>query len=162
VKKVILILLLIVAAYLLWRWWNSGRDDAAAADRGQDLVFDRLWVDHMPQSETDTFQLFAAVTEQPIGVFQQTSVWKGSFEMFRYQDKGDGQIVITYPQSKDNERASYRARRCSERGFDYCLELGGNSRGTKRYYSQKGWEIGGAHDALSIEADAARLLQLHP
>ena len=160
-KKLLLVLLLIVAAYLLWRWWNSGRDEAASADRGQELVFDRLWVDHMPKSETDTFQLFAAVTEQPIGIFQQTSVWKGAFELFRYEDKGDGQILFNYPQSSAKERAGYRARKCSEQGFDYCLELSGASRGVRRYYSQRGWEIGAATPS-AIESRAAELLHLVP
>ena len=50
-----------------------------------------------------------------------------------------------------------KARRCSENGMDFCLELDGASRGAKRYYSREGWEIkGGNLDAIEREVDAVR------
>lgn len=138
-KKLIWILILVIAGYLLWRWWNSDR--AGTADRGQKLVYDRLWVDHLPKDDRDTINVFAAITDDPIGIFQSTSMWKGAFEVFRYENAGDGKIVLQYPQTRDKERAAYRARSCSEKGFDFCMELDGASRGVKRYFSQKGWEL---------------------
>jgi len=156
-KKLALLLLVLLGVYFLWRWW-TGRD-AATADRGRQLVYDRVWIDHLPTSETDSFQLFAAVTEQPMGVFQATSMWKGSFEMFRYEDKGDGKAVITYPQSKDKERVSYRAYKCKEGKFQFCLELDGASRGTRRYYSQDGWEIGSQTSLPTLGARIEALSQ---
>ncbi|HZS35648.1 MAG TPA: hypothetical protein VFF06_02415 [Polyangia bacterium] len=159
-KKILFILLLILAAYLFWRWWTS---DASALDgRGQDLVYDRLWVDHVPKSDTDTFQIFAAVTEQPIGIFQAGSSWKGSWELFRYDNKGDGKIVFVYPQTRESERGSYRATKCSEKGFDYCLELAGNSRGARRYFSQKGWELRGTHGFDELKARVSELETFAP
>jgi hypothetical protein len=157
VKKILLILLVILAAYLFWRWWTS--DSVSAFDgRGQELVYDRIWIDHMPTSETDTVQLFVAVTEQPLGIFESTSMWKGAHELFRYENKGDGKIIFQYPQTREQERGAYRATRCSEKKFDFCLELAGNSRGARRYYSQKGWEIGSLDEARlrvdQIEHDA--------
>lgn len=155
-KKILFILILALAAYLLWRWWNSGQ--AAVADRGEKTFYNRLWVDHLPRSDTDTIQIFAAITDEPIGIFQQTSTWKGSFELFRYEPAGDGKAVFFYPQSKDKERVGYRAVTCSEKGFDFCMELQGASRGTRRYFSQRGWEVG--HTQLPAAADslAHRLL----
>jgi hypothetical protein len=139
VKKLIFIIILVLAAYLLWRWWNS--DKAGTADRGGQLVYDRLWVDHLPKDDRDEINVFAAISDEPIGIFQATSMWRGSFELFRYENKGDGKIVITYPQTRDKERAAYRAKPCNEKGFDFCMELDGASRGVKRYFSQKGWEL---------------------
>jgi len=150
-KKLLFILILALAAYLLWRWWNSGKD-AGTADRGEKTFYDRLWVDHLPKSETDTFELFAAVTEQPMGIFQSTSAWKGSFEIFRYEPAGDGKAVLFYPQNKQKERVSYRASACSEKGFDFCMELSGASRGARRYYSQRGWELSGQTSLPSVRA----------
>jgi hypothetical protein len=141
-KKLLFILLLVLAAWLLWRWWTS--DEALTADRGEKLFYNRVWVDHLPKTETDTVSVFAAVTEEPIGIFQAMSTWKGQFELFRYEPAGDGKMVLMYPQTKEKERVGYRARPCSEKGFDYCLEMQGASRGTQRYFSQRGWEIGRA------------------
>jgi hypothetical protein len=159
VKKILFILLLVLAAYLIWRWWNSdGRSTAADEGRGKEIMFDRMWIDHMPRGETDTVQIFAAVTEQPFGVFQSSSSWRGAWELFMYDDKGDGKIVLQYGQTRESERASYRAARCDEKGFEFCLELSGNSRGVKRYYSRKGWEIGGAGGMAALRAREAELL----
>jgi len=157
VKKLLLLLLLILAAYLLWRWYH--RDQRAdVADRGNAIFFDRLWVDHLPKSDTDTIQIFAAIRDEPIGIFQKTSAWKGEFELFRHEDKGDGKIVMSYPQSRESERVSYRAWRCDEGRFTFCLDVQGASRGTRRYVSEKDWELGSAHDAAALTARARALL----
>ena len=149
-KKILWIVLLVVVAYLAWRWWR-GPSDAATADRGQSLVFDRLWVDHLPSSQTDAFDIFAAVTEQPIGVFDHRSQWKGEWELFRYEPRGDGQLEILYPASKGKARVSYRAWKCNEKkDFDFCLEMSGG-KGPKKYYSQRGWEIGSVEAARALE-----------
>ncbi len=159
-KKLLFLLLLIVAAYFLWRWWHS---DAEVA-RGQELFYDRLWVDHLPRNESDTIQITAAVTEQPVGVFQAASAWKGAYELFRYQPRGDGKIDLVYPASGAREQARYHAWRCHQKDqetdgkqkFDFCLEIEGASRGVKRYYSLAGWEIG-SRSLDKGRADAARL-----
>lgn len=149
-KKLIWVLILILVAYLAWRWWRGG-SDANVADRGQQFFYDRLWVDHLPSTETDTFNIFAAVTEQPVGVFDRRSVWKGEWELFRYEGRGDGQIELLYPQSKSKARMSYRAWKCTEKkDFDFCLEVSGG-KGPKKYYSQRGWEIGSVDGARAIE-----------
>ena len=153
-KKLLFLLLLILAAYLLWRYW--WRDDAEMA-RGQELFYDRIWVDHLPKSETDTFQIMVAVTEQPLGVFQQTSRWKGQFELFKYQARGDGQVELVYPQTGSREKVRYRAWKCKEQSFDFCLQVDGASRGLKKYYSLEGMEIG-SHSLAEAQSAASRLL----
>jgi hypothetical protein len=161
-KKIIFILILALAAYLLWRWWNSGMQ-AGTADRGEKTFYNRLWVDHLPKSDTDTIKLFAAITDEPIGIFQSTSTWKGEFELFRYEPAGDGKATLFYPQTKQKERVGYRAEPCKEKGFDFCMELQGASRGTRRYFSQRGWEIGHAQlPAAAADSLAHRLLQSAP
>ena len=86
--------------------------------------------------------MFAALTEQPIGVFQSASQFKGDYELFTYQVSGDV-LRLVYPQTDDKEKVKARAWACREDGMDYCLELKGASRGVRRYRSKRGWEIGG-------------------
>jgi hypothetical protein len=157
-KKLLLVILLILVAYLAWRAWRRV-PGGAAADRGQSLFYDRLWVDHLPTSPTDRIQLFAAVTEQPVGIFDQRSHWKGDWELFHHEARGDGQVELLFPQSKSKSRVSYRAWKCNEKKeFDFCLELTGG-KGAKKYYSQRGWEIGSLPAARAAEA---RLLSAAP
>jgi hypothetical protein len=149
-KKLWWIILLLLVAYFVWRSWR--RDGAMApADRGQSVVFNRMWVDHLPASETDRLQIFAAVTDEPLGIFDARSAWTGQWEQFRYEPRGDGQLELFYPQSKTKQRVSYRAWKCNEqRDFDYCLELTG-TKGARKYYSQRGWEIGTLDGARGLE-----------
>ena len=144
-KKLLVLAVVSTCAFAGWRVLRGGGGDGAGAahDGGGTQVLDRVWVDHMPRHERDQFSIFVAITDEPVGVFQTRSVWKGHFEMFRHETHGD-EIRILYPQDHHRERVTAKARKCSEDGFDYCLELDGASRGVRRYYSRKGWEVDGA------------------
>jgi hypothetical protein len=137
-KKLVLVAVLAVIGGLgVYRWKSAPKAEATDAK----LVTDRIWIDHMPRNDRDTINVFAALTEQPVGVFQAASQWKGAYELFRYEAHGD-EMRLVFPQTGDREKITAKARRCSERGMDFCLELDGASRGVKRYYSRKGWEVG--------------------
>ena len=151
-KKVLLVIVAVVVGVSLWSWRRG-----AAPDSDKNLITDRIWIDHIPRGERDTIQVFAAVSEHSVGVFQATSQWRGAFEAFRYETSG-GEMRLLFPQTGDRETVRAKARRCNEGGMDFCLELDGASRGVKRYYSREGWEIGGARDLDAIEhqIDAVR------
>ena len=117
-------------------------DDWRSAALDPSMALDRIWIDEVPQGPRDTSNLFAAVTEEPFGGFLRTSQWKGGYEFFNYEARGD-ELRVVYPQTGDREKIKVRAWRCKERDMDYCLELSGATRGVKRYRSQAGMEIGG-------------------
>jgi hypothetical protein len=148
-KKLIVALLVVGTAVAAWRWRSGSSESEAIDDK---LVFDRLWVDHMPRNDKDTIQIFAAITDEPIGIFQETSAWKGAFELFRYESH-EGEIRMVFPQSNEKNKVKAKARTCNDkRDMDYCLELTGTNRGVKKYYSRKGWEIDGNHMQDRIES----------
>jgi hypothetical protein len=128
----------------------------APADSEQ-LVLDRLWIDHIPKTETDTVQVFVAITEEPFGAFQAASQWRGAYELFTYE-RGKDELRITYPQTRERETVKAVGRRCDEGSMDYCLELKGASRGVKKYYSRKGWELDGVNRA-ALETRSKALLE---
>ena len=104
----------------------------------------------MPKTESDMIHIFAAITEEPIGIFQATSQWKGNHELFVYEAHGDT-IRAMYPQDRSKEELKVSASTCNEvRDMDYCLEIKGASRGAKKYYSRKGWEIDAASNAQDV------------
>lgn len=132
------------AGYALYHWQS---DDAVApaAQAEQVAATDRLWIDHIPRNDKDVIQIFVALTEEPVGIFQATSQWKGEFELFRYEQHG-GEMRMVFPQTGTRDRVRVKATECDRNGMDYCLELQGASRGVKRYYSREGWEIGSVRD----------------
>ena len=135
-KKLLVLVVVSAVGVGAWRWHST----SAVSTSDAKLVQDRIWVDHVPKNDRDVFNVFLALTEQPFGIFQQTSAWKGSHEIFRYE-ANDGELRLVFPQNGDKETVRAKARTCNEGGMDYCLELSGSSRGVKRYYSRKGWEI---------------------
>jgi hypothetical protein len=141
-KQLLALALLGTVSYGAYRLIGSSSTDTPApvVNDGEQLVLDRIWIDHIPKNDRDTIQVFAAISEEPFGVFQAASSWKGNYELFRYEPSGN-QLKIVYPQTNDRETVKHNARRCSENQMDFCLELSGGSRGVKRYYSRKGWEI---------------------
>ena len=152
-KKAFLALTVIAGVgYGVVRWQGAEtpapRDDAS-------LVTDRLWIDHIPRSDKDVVQVFAALTQEPVGVFQATSQWKGEFEVFRYEQHGN-ELRMLFPQTGTRDRVKAKATECDRGGMDYCLELQGASHGVKRYYSREGWEIGSIRDVNTLARTLAQ------
>lgn len=115
------------------------------------LLVGRVWVDQLPQRDTDHVEAFLVIEEPSMGAFQRASSYEGSFELFKYEPRGDGKLVMLFPQSKKKYDVKYDAKTCSVSGFDYCLSLDGAPRGAAKYVSKKGWEIEGS-SAAEIEA----------
>ena len=145
-KKLVLLVVLGVAAASIWSWSRT----AEPLDSAERLFSDRVWLDHIPRNERDTINVLVAISEHSIGAFQATSAWRGAFEAFRYEASG-GELRLLFPQTGDRERARVKARRCDEGHMDFCLEIDGASRGVKKYYSRKGWEIDGARDLDAVK-----------
>jgi len=147
-----------IAGIALGGWKLHSHSTVIDRDGGK-LVADRIWIDHMPRNERDTINAFLALTSDPLGVFQATSRWQGQFELFKYEQRGN-EIRAVFPHTGSKETFKTKARECSEKGFDFCLELDGGKHGVKRYYSMEGWDIGNAADAqqkiLKIETDATK------
>lgn len=138
-KPLVVFSLVVVGAVMLARWMSDGPEEGGDGSE-PGLALNRLWLDHLPTNAKDTVNVFVAITEQPIGVFQSASQWKGNFELFTHEAKGD-KLRLVFPQNGEKEKLKVRAWKCKHRDMDYCLELTGSSRGVKRYHSRTGWEI---------------------
>ncbi len=139
-KKAFLVMAVVsTAAFATYKFTRS---DAPVVKTDATLTQDRIWIDHLPRNDRDTFQIFLALTEEPVGIFQAASQWAGQYEIFRYEMNGE-EIRFVFPQNGDREKATAKARECRDNGHDYCLDISGTKRGVKKYYSRKGWEIDG-------------------
>ena len=139
----------VAIAGALAAWQLTSSPDAPAPSAERKLVLDRLWIDHIPKNDRDPVKVFIALTQEPVGVFQTASMWKGEYELFQFEMHGN-ELRAVFPQHRDKEVFTATGTHCKEAGMDYCLELSGASRGAKKYVSRKGWEIDGAvsRDAL--------------
>jgi hypothetical protein len=121
---------------------------AAAADEATPAL-DRLWIDHLPANPRDEISVFLALSDEPLGIFQTASQWRGKYEMFQHETSGED-VRIVYPATGERETVRIRARKCDDNGWEYCLEMKGASRGVKKYYSMEGWEVGSTDAAAPL------------
>lgn len=150
-KKLLVLALISGTAYGAWNvLGSSGEERAASSDL---KPTDRLWLDRLPRTERDTINVFVTITDERLGVFQAGSRWRAAYELFHFEAQGD-QLEIVYPQTSERERVTAKVTACDENGMDYCMDVVGATRGVKRYYSMKGWEIDGGLDAVQPKLDA--------
>ena len=151
----VLVVMIALLGAAAWTWWPHGtsRDERVA-------VANRVWIERLPASDRDAVDALIVIDDEDndlaAGVFQRSSVWQGRYEIFTFERDGD-RLALTFPQTGTHETVQARARRCNERGMDYCLELTGSSRGVTRYVSKKGWELGD-HDLRAARAHADALV----
>lgn len=137
-KKTVWVVMLAALAFVAWR---GLRGDAVDDERrGADLFYGRVWIDHLPASPDEAFHVFGTADREPLGWFAKRTRWKGAWEIFKYEERGDGKVEIVRPQTGERLRVTYRAWHCDQDKFDYCLELSGAPAGPTRFYSKKGWE----------------------
>lgn len=149
-KKLVLAAMLAAVAYGGWRWRHAAPVDTS----GPKLVFNRLWIDHLPSNERDPFHVFIASTPESIGGFAEETVWHGQMERFRFETAGDS-IHAIFPWTGDREKLTLKATRCEEADMDFCLEISGSKHGVSHYYSRTGWERrGDGIDSLDREIQA--------
>ena len=146
-RTLLLIAALGAAGYGTWHYTHK-----AEPTKGNELVRDRVWIDHLPRNEREPIQTFMVLKEQPVGLYNNASMWRGNYELFRYEMQGR-QFRMEFPQTGDRESVKAEASRCDQGGMDFCLELDGGTRGVKRYFSREGWEIGSLDEGRAkIEA----------
>lgn len=125
-------------------WLSRGPSE----DANSKLMFGRVWLDKVPERATDYAQVFGALEDDPLSVFQKSSSYEGAWALYGYELRGEGKILFMFAQDKSRHEAKFRAWECNENGYDYCLELDGAPRGPKRYYSKKGWEFDGGEAGM--------------
>jgi hypothetical protein len=150
-KKSLAVLSILGLVGVFWGLRASPTDE-------NELAFNRVWISHLPQHEKDKISIFAMIDEEEIGIFDERSLFQGDFDIFEYRKDGNS-ILITLLQTEKKSKSSFKASRCNEKGFDFCLEIRGNQRGPSRYVSRKGWEIESTDAALALARKISALTE---
>ena len=133
-KRLFAVAVIVAIGVTGWSWMR----DEPVAPAGDDLLYNRFWIDHLPQGEKDTVKVFALWQPESFGVFADQNRWHEERERFRYEVDGD-RVHAIFPWSGDRETFTVKASRCDEADMDYCLDVIGSKHGVKRYYSRHGW-----------------------
>lgn len=110
------------------------RGQRVAADQARLLLLDRNWIDVMPQAKHDKLHVFRFVPSMGGGVFQDRTIFKGIFELFRFEATGE-EIHFDLLETDQDIRARYTIEEVSGPApFDLRLTIPESPRGPKVYY----------------------------
>ena len=101
-----------------------------------DLLTDRNWIDRMPRTERDKLHVYRFVPTMGGGVFQDRTIYKGTFELFRFDVKND-EIHFVLPETHQDVVSKFRIESVDgPEPFDLKLTVEADPRGPGVYY---GW-----------------------
>ena len=102
-----------------------------------DLLIDRNWIDRMPKTDRDKLHVYRFVPSMGGGVFQDRTLYKGTFELFHFSAKGD-ELHFVLPETHQDIVSKYRIEEVDgPEPFDLKLTIEADPRGPSVYYGMR-------------------------
>lgn len=112
----------------------SSHPKTIEGDQARQLLLDRNWIDHMPQNDRDRLHVYRFVPSMGGGVFQDRTLFKGTFELFMFEATGD-EIRFVLPETHEKATSRYRIEAVDGPApFDLKLTIDADPRGPQTYY----------------------------
>jgi hypothetical protein len=109
---------------------SSKIDDAQA----RQLLIDRNWIDQMPQTERDRLHVYRFVPKMGGGVYQDRTIFKGTFELFQFETHGD-QLRFNLLETHQRVTSHFKIEKVDgPKPFDLKLTIDPDPRGPGVYY----------------------------
>jgi hypothetical protein len=111
--------------------------NALSEAEAEQMLINRNWMDLWPASETEKLHVFRFVPTMGGGVFQDRTLFQGTFELFTYRvDKG--QIRFHLHHEKQRVDTNFRIENVEgPKPFDLKLTLDDSPRGPHVYYGRR-------------------------
>jgi hypothetical protein len=98
------------------------------------VLLDRNWIEHMPETERDRFHVYRFVPSMGGGVFQDRTIFKGTFELFKFETAAD-EIRFDLLETHDKVVSKFRIEEVDgPKPFDLRLTINADPRGPQVYY----------------------------
>jgi hypothetical protein len=113
---------------------NSATSSRVSTDDAPKLLIDRNWMDRMPETDRDKLFVYRFVPSMGGGVFQDRTLFKGTFELFSFKATGDT-ITFDLHETKNKVTSRYVIERVDGPApFDLKLVIPDDPRGPKAYF----------------------------
>ncbi|MGF1466397.1 MAG: hypothetical protein ACFCGT_09695 [Sandaracinaceae bacterium] len=113
--------------------------EALAPDAARGALIDRNWVSLWPTDPNQRLHVYRFVPSMGGGVYQDRTVFRGSFELFQFEATGQ-ELRFAFPDNQERLHTPYRIERVDgPRPFTHRLTLEQAPRGPAVYY---GWNEG--------------------
>jgi len=140
----------LIACVLVAACSSSGTAPAAKAvrcDPGEaaTLLIDRNWLDRVPDTARDRLHVYRFVPAMGGGVFQDRTLYKGTFELFTFEVHGDTVRIVT-PEDGQAHTTKFHIDRITDGAYetDLRLTLDDPPRGPGVYYGWSNEKTAGA------------------
>src|SRR3954462_11181129 len=95
---------------------SKSHDERLSASDSRDVLINRNWLDRMPERTTDRLHVYRFVPNMGGGVFQDRTLFKGTFELFMFKvDRGD-HIVFTLPETHEKVTSQFAIEKLTGSG----------------------------------------------
>ena len=103
-------------------------------DEAKRLLLDRNWLDRMPETDRDKLFVYRFVPSMGGGVFQDRTLYKGTFELFMFEATDD-EIRFNMPETRTKVVSAYAIEKVDgPEPFDLKLTIADDPRGPKTYF----------------------------
>jgi hypothetical protein len=107
-----------------------------STDDARDVLIDRNWIDRMPETTTDRLHVYRFVPSMGGGVYQDRTLFKGTFELFMFKVERGDHIVFTLPETREKVTSQFTIEKVDgPEPFDLKLTILSDPRGPHEYYS---------------------------
>ena len=110
---------------------------ALPASEATSLLLDRNWIDRMPETHQDKLFVYRFVPSMGGGVFQDRTIFKGTFELFMFEAT-EGEIRFVLPETKEKVTSKFTIENVDGPApFDLKLTITDDPRGPKVYFGMR-------------------------
>ena len=110
------------------------KSDIVEDGEARRLLLDRNWLDRMPETDRDKLHVYRFVPSMGGGVFQDRTLFKGTFELFMFETTND-EIRFVLPETHEKVTSRYRIEAVDGPApFDLKLTIDADPRGPQTYY----------------------------
>ena len=109
-----------------------------SANDARDVLINRNWIDRMPENTTDRLHVYRFVPSMGGGVYQDRTLYKGTFELFMFKVERGDHLVFTLPETHEKVTSQFAIERVDGPApFDLKLTIFTDPRGPHLYYGMR-------------------------
>jgi hypothetical protein len=130
------LLLASVAALAVTACSSKSSPQLSASD-ARDVLIDRNWIDRMPETPRERLHVYRFVPSMGGGVYQDRTLFKGTFELFMFKVEGD-HLLFDLPETHEKVTSQFTIERVDgPRPFDLKLTIWADPRGPQVYFGMR-------------------------